>query len=126
MAMVFALLLSQLGYAAEGYALLNGFWLCQEEGEQSTLEFKSRTELIFNGQPASYQLLPNAIQVIEASGHVNYYYEYLEGTLIQRWALDYPRNLTPGYHKADLSQRKQHKLSLPSSLPYILFLKPLN
>ena len=82
MAMFFALLLSQFGYAAEGYALLNGFWRCQEESEQSTLEFKSRTELIFNGQPASYQLLPNAFQVIEASGPVSYYYEYLEGTLI--------------------------------------------
>ena len=82
MGMICAFLLSQLGYAAEGYAILNGFWRCQEEGVQSTLEFKSRAELIFNGQPAGYQLLPNAFKVIEASGPVSYYYEYLEGTLI--------------------------------------------
>jgi hypothetical protein len=82
MAMTFTLLLSQFGYAAEGYALLNGFWRCQEGGEQSTLEFKSKTELIYNGQAASYQLFPNAFKVIEASGPVSYYYEYLEGTLI--------------------------------------------
>lgn len=80
--MTFTLLLSQIGYAAEGYALLNGFWRCQADGEQSTLEFKSKTELIYNGQSASYQLLSNAFTVIEASGPVNYYYEYLEGTLV--------------------------------------------
>ena len=82
LAITFVFLLSQRSYATEGYALLNGFWQCQEEGEQSTLEFKSKTELIYNGQPASYQLLPNAFKVIEASGPVSYYYKYLEGTLI--------------------------------------------
>ena len=65
MAMTFTMLLNQLGYAAEGYALLNGFWRCQEDGKQSTLEFKSRTELIYNGQPASYQLQPNAVNFIQ-------------------------------------------------------------
>lgn len=82
LAMALALPPSQVGNAAEGYALLNGFWRCQEEGGQSTLEFRSKTELIYNGQSASYQLLPNAFNVMEASGPVSYYYEYLEGTLV--------------------------------------------
>ena len=42
------LLLSPIGYAAEGYTLLRGFWRCQEEGEQTTLEFKSKNQLIYN------------------------------------------------------------------------------
>ena len=82
LAMTSAFLLSPPGYAAEGYALLKGFWQCQEEGKQTTLEFQSKNQLIYNGQPANYQLLPNAFQVIEDSGPANYYYQYLEGTLI--------------------------------------------
>jgi len=82
LAMTSALLLSPPGYAAEGYSLLKGFWQCQEEGERTTLEFQSKNQLIYNGQPANYQLLPNAFQVIEDSGPANYYYQYLEGTLI--------------------------------------------
>jgi len=77
-----ALLIRPPGYAAEGYSLLKGFWQCQEEGERTTLEFRSKNQLIYNGQPANYQLLPNAFQVIEDSGPANYYYQYLEGTLI--------------------------------------------
>ena len=76
------LLLSPIGYAAEGYTLLRGFWRCQEEGEQTTLEFKSKNQLIYNGQPTSYQLLTNAFKVKEDFGPVTYYYQYLEGTLI--------------------------------------------
>ena len=82
LAMTFVFLLGSPGYTMEGYALLKGFWLCQEEGEQSTLEFKSKTELIYNGQVANYQLLPNAFRVIEISGPMDYYYEYREGTLV--------------------------------------------
>ena len=82
LAMTLALLLSPLGYTAEGYALLKGFWLCQEESEQTTLEFQSENQLIYNGQSTTYQLLPNAFQVIEDSVPVIYYYQYLESTLI--------------------------------------------
>jgi hypothetical protein len=82
LAMTSALLLSPPGYAAEGYALLKGFWQCQEEGEQTTLEFQSKNQLIYNGQPANYQLRPNAFRVIEDSGPADYFYQYLEGTLI--------------------------------------------
>ena len=59
LAMTSALLLSPPGYAAEGYALLKGFWQCQEEGKRTTLEFQSKNQLIYNGQPANYQQLPN-------------------------------------------------------------------
>ena len=56
-----ALLLSLPGYATEGYGLLEGFWQCQEEGVQTTLEFQSKYQLIYNGQPANYQLLSNTL-----------------------------------------------------------------
>jgi hypothetical protein len=82
LAMTSTLLLRSSGYASEGYALLKGFWQCQEDGEQTTLEFQSKNQLIYNGQPANYQLLPNAFRVIEDSGPADYYYQYLEGTLI--------------------------------------------
>jgi len=81
--MTFSLFLNPNGHAGEAYELLEGFWQCREEGVQSTLEFiKSKNQLIFNGQPASYHLLPNAFVVEESSGSVTYYYEYLEGTLV--------------------------------------------
>ena len=80
--MASAFLLSQPAHTAEGYALLKGFWQCREEGEQSTLEFQSKNQLIYNGQPATYQLLPNAFRVQEDSGPTDYYYQYLEGTLM--------------------------------------------
>ena len=80
--MTIALLLNRISYAEEGYALLKGFWRCQEEGEQSTLEFKSKNQLIYNGQSANYQLLTNAFRVIEDSGPADYYYQFLEGSLI--------------------------------------------
>ena len=51
--MTLALLLSLPGYAEEGYSLLKGFWQCQEEGEQATLEFQSKNQLAYNGQPAN-------------------------------------------------------------------------
>ena len=82
LAMASTLLLRSSGDASEGYALLKGFWQCQEDGEQTTLEFQSKNQLIYNGQPANYQLLPNAFRVIENSGPADYYYKYLEGTLI--------------------------------------------
>jgi len=80
--MASVLLLNQSSNATEGYALLKGCWQCQEEGEQTTLEFQSKNQLIYNGQPTSYQLLPNAFRVQEDSGPAEYYYQYLQGTLI--------------------------------------------
>ncbi|MBW1893320.1 MAG: hypothetical protein JRI91_06450 [Deltaproteobacteria bacterium] len=51
LAMAFVLLLNLSSNAIEGYALLKGCWQCQEEGEQTTLEFQSKNQLIYNGQP---------------------------------------------------------------------------
>ena len=56
LAVTYVLLLRTPGYAAEGYSLLKGFWQCQEEGVQSTLEFQSKNELVYNGQTASCHL----------------------------------------------------------------------
>ena len=34
---------------ADSFAQLKGYWQCQEDGLQSTLEFKSRKQLSYNG-----------------------------------------------------------------------------
>lgn len=109
--MAFALLLSPPGYAAEGYALLKGFWQCQEEGDQTTLEFQSKNQLIYNDQPVNYQLLPNAFRTIEDSGPSTYYYQYLEGTLIifsPDGSMTYCQKAKKQAHQAQHSTRHPH------------------
>jgi hypothetical protein len=106
--MTFALLLSLPGYADEGYSLLKGFWQCQEEGGQATLEFQSKNQLVYNGQPANYQLLPNAFQVLEDIGPVNYYYQFLEGTLVifsPEGSMTYCQKVKKSPHQKQLSTR---------------------
>jgi hypothetical protein len=71
-------LLIQPQASADDYTQLKGCWQCQEEGLQSTLEFKSRKQLLYNGQAASYQLAPGVLQVQEAQGLANYLFK-LEG-----------------------------------------------
>ena len=67
---------------ADSFAQLRGFWQCQEEGLQSTLEFKSRKQLLYNGQTASYQISPGGVlQVQEEQGLASYFFE-LEGNFL--------------------------------------------
>ena len=66
---------------ANSFAKLKGYWQCQEDGLQSTLEFKSRTQLFYNGQAASYQLAPGVLQVQEEHGLSNYFFE-LQGDFL--------------------------------------------
>jgi hypothetical protein len=68
--------------AAGSYAQLEGFWQCQEEGVRSTLEFTSQSTLIYDGQSASYQMLPNVLRVQGGDGPVDYLYEIQDGTLV--------------------------------------------
>lgn len=75
------LLLIQPLASADDYTQLKGCWQCQEEGLQSTLEFKSRKQLLFNGQAASYQLAPGVLQVQEEQGLANYLFK-LEGDFL--------------------------------------------
>jgi hypothetical protein len=58
--------------SAEDYNQLKGYWQCQEDGEPVTLEFKSRQQLLYNGEVYSYQLAPGAIQIKEGNSLVNY------------------------------------------------------
>jgi hypothetical protein len=58
--------------SAEDYNQLKGYWQCQEDGELVTLEFKSRQQLLYNGEVYSYQLAPGAIQIKEGNSLVNY------------------------------------------------------
>lgn len=70
-----ALLLSPPASRADDYAQLKGYWQCQEDGVSSTLEFKSRQQLLYNGQAANYQLGPGVIQVQEEHGLANYFFQ---------------------------------------------------
>ena len=75
-----ALIISPLAWA-DSFAQLKGYWQCQEDGLQSTLEFKSKKQLLYNGQAASYQLAPGVLQVQEEHGLANYLFE-LEGDFL--------------------------------------------
>jgi hypothetical protein len=77
---LFVLIFSQFAWA-NSFAQLKGLWQCQEEGLQSTLEFKSRKQLSYNGQAASYQLAAGVLQVQEEQGLANYFFE-LEGDFL--------------------------------------------
>ena len=70
------------GASAESFAPLKGYWQCQEEGVQSSLEFQSESKLIFNGQPADYQLFANVLRVQEENGLVDYFYQLIDAALI--------------------------------------------
>jgi hypothetical protein len=57
---------------ADDYAQLEGCWQCQEDGESVTLEFKSRQQLLYNGEAYNYRLAPGVIQVQEGNNLVSY------------------------------------------------------
>ena len=77
----FALLFMLSVAQADQYSQLKGYWQCQEDGQQATLEFMSRQQLLYNGQPLDYQLSPGAIQVREEYGLVTYIFT-LEGDFL--------------------------------------------
>lgn len=66
---------------ADDFARLKGYWRCQEDGQQSTLEFSTQQQLLYNGQAAGYQLAPGAILVQEEHGLASYLYT-LEGNFL--------------------------------------------
>ena len=66
---------------ANGFSQLKGLWQCQEDGLQSTLEFKTREQLSYNGQSASYQLAPGVLRVQEEQGPTDYFFE-IEGDFL--------------------------------------------
>jgi hypothetical protein len=72
---VFSLSLISQVARADSFVQLRGYWQCQEESLQSTLEFRSRNLLIHNGQQANYQLGPGVFQVQEQQGLANYFFE---------------------------------------------------
>lgn len=67
---------------ADDYSRLKGFWQCQEDGEQATLEFVSRQRLLYNGEAHNYQISPGGIQVQEGSELVNYFLMFEGDVLI--------------------------------------------
>ena len=71
---VLSLMLISPAAGADNFAQLQGYWRCQEEGIQATLEFMTREKLIYNGQAANYQLGPGIIVVEEEGGLVNYFF----------------------------------------------------
>lgn len=68
--------------AGDDYSILQGAWDCDEGGTRSSLEFLSPNQLRYNGETASYQLVPNVILVEEEYGLAQYYYQFQDGALI--------------------------------------------
>ena len=75
------LLVPKLAWA-DNFVHLQGYWQCQEEGQQVTLEFLSRQQLLYNGQSVNYQLAPNAIHVQEENGLATYIFTMQESFLV--------------------------------------------
>jgi hypothetical protein len=67
---------------ADDYAQLEGCWQCQEDGESVTLEFKSRQQLLYNGEAYNYRLAPGVIQVQEGNNLVSYFFVLEGGALV--------------------------------------------
>jgi hypothetical protein len=61
---------------------LIGSWSCRTAEGVVPLEFSSRNRLIFNGDAASYTLVPGAIRVQEDNGPVNYHYRFKGDALL--------------------------------------------
>lgn len=76
------LLLNAVPGMANDFNRLKGGWRCQEDGVQNSLDFKTPNQLIYNGVPAQYQLLPNAFRVQEEYGPTDYYYEFRQQYLL--------------------------------------------
>jgi hypothetical protein len=68
--------------SAEVYTQLKGYWQCQEDGQQISMEFKSQQQLLYNGEAYNYQLGPGVIQVMEGNSQVNYFFMVEGGTLM--------------------------------------------
>lgn len=68
--------------SADVYPQLKGCWQCQEDGQQISLDFRSREQLLYNGKAYSYQLGPNAIQVNEEGRWVDYFFILESETLM--------------------------------------------
>ncbi|MCK5001931.1 MAG: hypothetical protein KAJ92_05430 [Gammaproteobacteria bacterium] len=56
-------------------ASLSGYWNCEEEGARYTLEFKTESQLVYNGQSLNYQLQDNVLLVQEEYGFTPYVFE---------------------------------------------------
>lgn len=61
---------------------LAGSWSCRTAEGVVPLEFSSRNRLIFNGDAASYTLVPGTIRVQEDNGPVNYQYRFKGDALL--------------------------------------------
>jgi hypothetical protein len=61
---------------------LIGSWSCRTAEGVVPLEISSRNRLIFNGDAASYTLVPGAIRVQEDNGPVNYQYRFKGDALL--------------------------------------------
>ena len=77
-----ALLLTAPLASAEVYTQLKGYWQCQEDGKQVSLEFKSEQQLLHNGEAFDYQLGPGVIQVMASNSLVDYFFVLEGGTLM--------------------------------------------
>ncbi|MFH2012637.1 MAG: hypothetical protein ABIJ37_08070 [Pseudomonadota bacterium] len=66
---------------AEDFTTLKGCWECQEDGGKSTLEFKSRQQLLYNGKAYNYRIAPGTIKVQEGSDLVDYFFA-MEGNVL--------------------------------------------
>ena len=63
-------------------AKLLGKWVSQMEFGELALEFRSATQLVFEGEPASYRLLPGVIRIEDEEGMADYRYSFRGEVLV--------------------------------------------
>jgi hypothetical protein len=54
---------------------LTGRWTCTGDAEQTILEFRSRTELVYDGRTMAYQVLGSSLIVVTEDGPALYQYQ---------------------------------------------------
>ena len=68
--------------SAEEPSRLQGAWECVTDGTRSVLEFRSSTELSYDGVTMTYEVVDDAILVQEEYGAVPYYYGFEGDSLV--------------------------------------------
>jgi hypothetical protein len=69
------------GQASSDASKLLGKWVGRTDIGQAVLEFRSATQLLFEGEAASYRLLPGIIRVQDEEGTADYRYTF-RGTVL--------------------------------------------
>ena len=82
------------GQTSSDASKILGKWVGRTDMGQAVLEFRSATQLVFEGDVASYQLLPGIIRVQDEDGTTDYRYAFRGDVLIVTFPEGFPIEFT--------------------------------